>query len=96
MMALAATSRDGVSLQGYGLANFNGPDSTSLMGLGADGTPVVGGGIGMLGMLLVGAAFTTGITAWTFAASRDGSNVKPGLIAGGVYLAAGLLMLASR
>jgi hypothetical protein len=125
MMALSATSRDGVMLQGgrpmlqgtapqlvgfRGMTSLMGVGATALMGLGADGdviVPPAGGasttttpspaalnptGTTLLA-LLVGAAVTTGVTSWMFSASRDGSNVKPGLVAGGTYLAGGLLMV---
>lgn len=112
MMALSATSRDGIQLQS-GFPQLVGPQAilqglrgpampnlvgTSLMGLGADGTPdlVTPGtpaGVSLIG-LITGALVTGGITAWMFSASRDGSNVKPGLVAGGTYLAGGLLILA--
>jgi hypothetical protein len=119
MMALSATSRDGVMLQGYGLGDGTAPTlvggfrggfrggfgaqptlvgvgATALMGLGADGDVVVPRGAAatafpLIGLVL-GAAVSAGITTWMFSASRSGSNIKPGLVAGGSYLAGGLLI----
>jgi len=121
MMALSATSRDGVMLQGYGLGepsltsgpgkvglvggfgaqaslvtgpyapNLVGIGATSLMGLGADGSAVASTALPLLGLVL-GAAVSAGVTSWMFSASRGGSNLKPGLVAGGTYLAGGLLI----
>lgn len=120
MMALSATSRDGLVLQGYSLGEPSltsgpgkvglvggfgaqaslvtgpyapglvGAGATSLMGLGADGS-VATTALPLLGLVL-GAAVSAGVTSWMFSASRGGSNLKPGLVAGGTYLAGGLLI----